>query len=169
MDGLLSSMGALLSLAMAVLAAASGYTETAAVAVALAGALLAFPCFNFPPASIFLGDCGSMLVGLVIGVLAIHSSLEAPATVALAAPAALLVIPIFDTPAAITRRTLTGRSITTTDRGHIHHCLLRTGLSARRVLGVVAGVCLLVVVGTLSSLAFNDVTVTRASPNSSRE
>jgi UDP-GlcNAc:undecaprenyl-phosphate/decaprenyl-phosphate GlcNAc-1-phosphate transferase len=156
MDGLLGSMGLILCLAMAALALASGHMVTAAVAVALAGALGAFLCFNLPPASIFMGDCGSMLVGLVIGVLAIHSSLKAPATVALAAPVALLIIPIFDTLAAITRRTLTGRSLYSTDRGHIHHCLLRSGLSGLRVLGLVSSLCLLVVFGALGSLAFNN-------------
>src|SRR5205085_7444433 len=109
--------------------------------------------YNFPPASIFLGDSGSMLVGLVVGVLAIESSLKGPATVALAAPTALLTLPIFDTFAAILRRTLTGRSIYTTDRGHLHHCLLRSGLSNRTVLLCVSGCCLLTVAGALASLA----------------
>ena len=66
----------------------------ACVAVVLAGALVGFLRYNFPPASIFLGDAGSMLIGLIIGVLAIRCSLKGPATVALAAPAALLVIPL---------------------------------------------------------------------------
>ena len=72
-----------------------------------------------------------MLIGLVLGVLAIRSTLKGPATVALAAPAALMAIPIFDSAAAIARRLLTGRSIYTTDRGHLHHMMLRRGLTAR--------------------------------------
>src|SRR5262249_8496162 len=101
---------------------------------ALAGALLGFLRYNFPPATIFLGGSGSMLVGLVIGVLAIQSSLKAPATIALVAPLATLAIPIIDTAAAIVRRKLTGRSTYTTDRGHLHHCLLSKGFSSRGVL-----------------------------------
>src|SRR5205807_6415533 len=97
--------------------------HVAAIAATMAGALAGFLCFNFPPATIFLGDCGSMLIGLFVGVLAIQSSLKGPATVALTAPAALLIIPILDTSAAIVRRKLTGRSIFTTDRGHLHHVL----------------------------------------------
>ena len=62
------------------------------IAAALACALAGFLIFNFPPASIFLGDAGSMLIGLVLGVLAIRSALKGPATVALAAPAALMAI-----------------------------------------------------------------------------
>src|SRR5207302_10702498 len=71
MDGLLGCLGTIIVLAIGVMGAVSDHWVPAAVAFALAGALMAFLCFNFPPASIFLGDCGSMLVGLVIGVLAI--------------------------------------------------------------------------------------------------
>src|SRR5205085_2901248 len=106
MDGLLGSIGVIVTLSMAVMALLVGQWLAACVAAALAGALLGFLCFNFPPAAIFMGDCGSMLVGLVVGVLAIQSSLKGPATVALAGPLALLVIPIFDTSAAIVRRKL---------------------------------------------------------------
>src|SRR5262249_45160095 len=102
------------------------------------------------------GDAGSMVIGLVIGVLAIRSSVKGPATVALAAPMALLIIPIFDTTAAIVRRKLTGRSIYSTDRGHLHHCLLRNGLSRLGVLGLVSSLCLLTVLGVLASIAWNN-------------
>jgi UDP-GlcNAc:undecaprenyl-phosphate/decaprenyl-phosphate GlcNAc-1-phosphate transferase len=138
---------------MASMAALHENWVTACIALSLAGALLGFLRYNFPPASIFLGDSGSMLVGLIVGVLAIQSSLKAPATIALAAPTALLTVPIFDTFAAILRRTLTGRSIYTTDRGHLHHCLLRSGLTSRRALALISAFCLLTVFGTLASLA----------------
>ncbi len=156
MDGLLGCVGTILCLAMATLAVLSGQWVAAAVSCALAGALLAFLCFNFPPASVFMGDSGSMLVGLVIGTVAIQASLKGPATVALAAPTALLTIPIFDTLAAILRRKLTGRSIYTTDRGHIHHSLLRRGISNRRVLLIVSTLCLLTVAGCLLSQALDN-------------
>jgi UDP-GlcNAc:undecaprenyl-phosphate GlcNAc-1-phosphate transferase len=97
-----------------------------------------------------------MLIGLVVGVLAIRSSLKGPATIALAAPAAMLAIPAFDTLAAILRRKLTGRSIYDTDRSHLHHCLLRRGLSSRVALLAIASCCLLTVLGALATLAFNN-------------
>jgi UDP-GlcNAc:undecaprenyl-phosphate GlcNAc-1-phosphate transferase len=122
------------------------------VAAALAGALVAFLCFNLPPASVFLGDTGSMLIGLVVGTLAIQSSLKGPATVALATPLALLTVPLLDTVAAVVRRKLTGRSIYTTDRGHLHHCCLRRGFSNRAVLLVVACCCAVTVTGALASM-----------------
>ena len=68
----------------------------------------------------------------------------------------LLTLPFFDTLAAIIRRKLTGRSIYTTDRGHLHHCLLRSGLSSRRALALVSAFCMITVFGTLASLALKN-------------
>ncbi|MDY3552162.1 MraY family glycosyltransferase [Gemmata sp. JC717] len=153
MDGLLGTVGTIICLAIAGMAAMHGQYVEACVAVTLAGALVGFLRYNLPPATIFLGDAGSMLIGLVIGVLAIRCSLKGPTTVALAAPAALLVLPIFDTLAAVVRRKLTGRSIFSTDRGHLHHCLLRGGLSRPRVLLLVASLCSVAVLGVLGSIA----------------
>jgi len=157
MDGLLSSMGLIIVLGMAAVALVVGdHIPAAFVALALGGALFGFLFYNFPPASIFLGDSGSMLIGLVVGVLAIQSSLKGPATIALATPTALLIIPVFDTTAAILRRKLTGRSIYETDRGHLHHCLQRHGFNAYHVLLLVAGFCLITVAGVLASLALKN-------------
>lgn len=156
MDGLLGTVGTIVCLAFAVMAAMCGQVVSACVATALAGALMGFLRYNAPPASVFLGDAGSMLVGLAIGSLAIRCSLKGPATVALAAPAALLILPILDTSAAVIRRKLTGRSIFTTDRGHLHHCLLRLGLSRPSILMLVAGLCLLTVLGALGSVAYRN-------------
>src|SRR6266849_622065 len=156
MDGLLSIVGLIICPAMAAMALMGGYWSAAALAVALAGGLAGFLFYNYPPASIFLGDSGSMLIGLVVGVLAIQSSLKGAATVALAAPLAALTIPLLDTTAAILRRKLTGRSIYTTDRGHLHHCLLNRGLSTRYVLLVVSLFALLPVLGGVTNLAFNN-------------
>ena len=156
MDGLLGSVGAVVCLALAGMAFLAGHWAIAALAAALAGALFGFLRYNLPPASIFMGDCGSMLVGLVVGVLAIEGSLKAPATIALSAPLALLTLPIFDTTAAIVRRKLTGRSIYTTDRGHLHHCLLRRGFSTWRVLLLASSSCFFTGAGVLASEAFNN-------------
>jgi UDP-GlcNAc:undecaprenyl-phosphate GlcNAc-1-phosphate transferase len=156
MDGLLGSVGGIVTLALGAMALMQGDAATAAVALALAGALLGFLRYNFPPATVYLGDCGSMLIGLAVGVLAIQSSLKGPATVALAAPAALLTLPILDTTAAILRRKLTGRSVYCTDRGHLHHCLLRRGLSRRWALLVVSALCLVTVGGVLASVAWSN-------------
>jgi UDP-GlcNAc:undecaprenyl-phosphate GlcNAc-1-phosphate transferase len=156
MDGLLGSVAGIICLALAAMAALAGHWAMAAIAVALAGSLVGFLCYNFPPASIFLGDSGSMIVGLVVGTLAIQCSLKAPATVALTMPVVLLTLPIFDTAAAILRRKLTGRSIYATDRGHLHHCLLRRGLSVRAVLLLVSVFSAATGLSVLASQAFNN-------------
>jgi UDP-GlcNAc:undecaprenyl-phosphate GlcNAc-1-phosphate transferase len=156
MDGLLGCVALIVSLTIAVMAVQASQWAAACVAVALAGGLLGFLRYNLPPATIFLGNSGSMLIGLVVGVLAIKSSLKTPVTIGLAAPVAVLTIPILDTAAAIARRKLSGRSVYTTDRGHLHHCLLRRGLDSPRVLVWVACLCLVTVLGALASLAFKN-------------
>lgn len=156
MDGLLGSVGLIICLAMTVMAILLGNWAAAIVTMVLAGALLGFLRYNFPPASVFLGDCGSMFIGLVVGVMAIQSSLKGAATIALAAPLAVFTIPIFDSAMAIVRRRLAGLSIFTTDRGHLHHCLLRRGLSTQRALLWISLFCLLAVAGALASMALNN-------------
>ncbi len=151
-DGLATSVGVILSLAIAGMAWATGHPVDAVIALALCGSLLGFLVYNFPPASIFLGDAGSMLIGLLLGVLAIRSSLKGPATVALAAPAVMWAIPIFDVSMAILRRKLTGRSLYETDRGHLHHCLLRRGFSGRKTLLWIGVLCACTAGGALISV-----------------
>jgi UDP-GlcNAc:undecaprenyl-phosphate GlcNAc-1-phosphate transferase len=155
MDGLLGTVGCWLSLTLACLAVSGSHWWAVLVALALAGALLGFLRYNLPPASIFMGDAGSMLVGLVLGTLAIQCSLKSAATIAIVLPVGLMTLPFFDTAAAIVRRKLTGRSIYTTDRGHIHHCLLRHGLSTRSVLLIVSACCLVTCASVLASKAFD--------------
>ncbi len=83
MDGLLGSVGVILSLSLAAMACLASHWWAAAIALALAGALFGFLRYNLSSASIFLGDSGSMLVGLVLGTLAIQCSLKAPSTLAI--------------------------------------------------------------------------------------
>jgi UDP-GlcNAc:undecaprenyl-phosphate GlcNAc-1-phosphate transferase len=156
MDGLLSSVGLIVTLTFGFMAIMGERPMAAGVAFVLAGAILGFLRYNFPPATVFLGDAGSMLIGLIVGVLAIQSSLKGPATAALVAPLAVLVVPIFDTFVAILRRKLTGRSLYSTDRSHLHHCLLRNGMSSRKALLIITSLCVLTVAGALVSLAFNN-------------
>jgi len=152
-DGLAGSVGVILSVTIAGMAWLSGHHADAILALALAGGIFGFLLYNLPPATIFLGDCGSMLIGLMLGALAIRSSLKGAATVALAAPTVVWAIPIFDVGMAILRRKLTGRSIYETDRSHLHHCLLRRGLSGRGTLLWISGFCACTSIGALASVA----------------
>ena len=151
-DGLATTVGAILCLSVAVMAILINRQPEAVIAMALAGSLIGFLRYNFPPARIFLGDAGSMLIGLMVGALAIRAALKGPATFALAAPMAVWAIPIFDSTAAILRRKLTGRSIYTTDRAHLHHCLMARLGSSQRVLAYIGICCALTSAGALISV-----------------
>ena len=157
-DGLATSVGIVLSVAVSIMALLAGHMTDAFLAMAVAGGLAGFLVYNAPPASIFLGDAGSMFVGLLLGTLAIRSSLKGPATIALAAPAALLAIPILDVAMAILRRKLTGRSIYATDRGHLHHRLIGRGYGAGRTVVTIGLLCSLTAVAAVfSEYSKNDI------------
>lgn len=131
-DGLAASLGLVLCLALGTLAWMGGCKLDALIAMAAAGALAAFLRFNFPPAKIFLGDAGSMLIGLVAGGLAVRTFQSASGSLAVSAAGAAWAIPAFDVGMAILRRKLTGRSLFAADRCHLHHTLLRRGFSYRK-------------------------------------
>jgi UDP-GlcNAc:undecaprenyl-phosphate/decaprenyl-phosphate GlcNAc-1-phosphate transferase len=141
----------------------TGNELSCVLALCLAGSLAGFLIFNFPPASIFLGDAGSMLIGLVTGVLAISGCLKGAASVAMAAPIAIWAIPAFDCGIAIVRRKFTGRGVCTTDRGHLHHCLLRRGVGNRQMLALVAGLCSFTAAGALLSMYLQNEAIAVAS------
>ncbi|HBE70622.1 MAG TPA: undecaprenyl/decaprenyl-phosphate alpha-N-acetylglucosaminyl 1-phosphate transferase [Planctomycetaceae bacterium] len=148
-DGLCSTIGAVICGSLGVLAAVNNHYAEAAIAFAMCGALIGFLIFNFPPASIFLGDSGSLLIGMVTGALAIRCALKGPTTVAFLAPLAILSLPLLDSCMAIIRRKLTGRSIYTTDRAHLHHTLRNKGLGDRGLLAAVAFLSLTTASGAL--------------------
>ena len=153
-DGLCSTLGAVICGALGVLASVNHNFAESVIAFAFCGALIGFLVFNFPPASIFLGDSGSLLVGMVTGALAIRCSLKGPATVAFLAPLAILSLPLLDSCMAIIRRKLTGRSIYTTDRAHMHHTLKNRGLGDRSLLVIVAVLSLITASGALAGQIF---------------
>jgi UDP-GlcNAc:undecaprenyl-phosphate GlcNAc-1-phosphate transferase len=154
-DGLATSVGVIFSLAFGTMALMMGQELDAVIAFILAGALLGFLRFNFAPASIYLGDAGSMIIGLVLGALALRSGTKEAATVAFAAPLGVWAIPMLDSLAAVLRRKLTGRSIYVTDRGHIHHRLLTQGMSTRQAVALISGLCLLTSLGSLAGIYLN--------------
>jgi len=120
-----------------------GYTDHSImlclVAAALAGAILGFLFYNFNPASIFMGDAGSMFIGYVLALGAISSGQKSSTTVALLTPIVAMGIPIMDTLFSMMRRFLERRSMFAPDKGHIHHRLLAMGLTHRRAVVVLYG------------------------------
>ena len=89
----------------------------------LIGAIGGFLIFNFHPAKIFMGDCGSQLLGFLISSISLFGFRKAT-FVTLMVPIVLLFIPIFDTFAAIVRRKVSGKAIMSADKGHLHHVLM---------------------------------------------
>jgi UDP-GlcNAc:undecaprenyl-phosphate GlcNAc-1-phosphate transferase len=142
MDGLASLIGLVVALVSAVIAGLVGNSHAALLGICLAGALAGFLVHNLPPARIFLGDSGSMLIGLLLGLIGIAGTMKTPTTLAIAVPVLLMALPILDTVLAIVRRKLTGRRVDVADREHIHHRLLDRGLSQRQALVFIGGVCL---------------------------
>ena len=128
-DGIAGSIGIVMSVALGVMAISLGHALNAIILFGFAGALLGFLKFNFPPAKVYLGDAGSMLIGFVLAAMAIRGMSKQTSAFAFFAPLALLSIPFIDTTAAIIRRRLTGRSIFEVDRGHLHHSLMKRGYS----------------------------------------
>jgi UDP-GlcNAc:undecaprenyl-phosphate GlcNAc-1-phosphate transferase len=139
-DGVATTVGCVICAGLGFLSLRGDIPLSAVVAFALAGALLGFLVFNRPPATIYLGDAGSMMIGLCVGVLAIWSNVK-ESTVLASAPVAILAIPLFDSTAAVLRRWLTGRSLYTTDRAHLHH-LLQEKFGPVKMLLFVAGLCI---------------------------
>jgi UDP-GlcNAc:undecaprenyl-phosphate/decaprenyl-phosphate GlcNAc-1-phosphate transferase len=108
------------------------------VAAALVGSLAGFLCFNRPPATIYLGDTGSTLIGLVVGLVCLEGGSNSSGQLAVAVPLVLMTIPVWDTTLAIVRRKLTGRRFDAADRGHLHHRLLEIGFRPWQALAIVA-------------------------------
>ncbi len=130
-DGFASTVGIVVFISLSIMAVYGGHDLDSVICIAFAGALLGFLRYNFPPAKVFLGDAGSMLIGFVIAAISIRCQFKQVSAYAFFAPIALLGIPLIDTGAAILRRRLTGRSIYTTDRGHLHHAMAKKGLGPR--------------------------------------
>ena len=99
--------------------------------IALAGATLGFLRFNFHPATIFLGDSGSLFIGFMLAALALAGSQKAPTIVAVAIPVVSLGLPILDVALAVARRFVAGKPLFVADKQHIHHKLVKLGLSQR--------------------------------------
>ena len=140
-DGLAAGVGFLVT-TIALIAALLGHNIGMAIAIVpLVGALLGFLRFNFNPASIFLGDSGSLFIGFLLGCYSVLWSQKSATILGMTAPLIALSIPLLDTGLAIIRRFLRCQPILGADRGHIHHKLLARGLTPRRVVVLIYIMC----------------------------
>ena len=140
-DGLAAGVGLLATLTTFLAGILHNNVQLALATLPLAGALMGFLRYNFNPASIFLGDCGSLSIGFLLGAYAVIWSQKSATVLALTAPVVTLAIPLLEMALSIGRRYLRNRPIFTADRGHIHHRLLAKGLTPRRVALLLYGCC----------------------------
>ena len=138
-DGLAAGVCAIAAAAMAVIALSLDRTEAGILAAITAGGALGFLRHGFPPASSFMGDAGSNLLGYLIAVASIQGALKTNAVVALAFPLVLLAVPIFDTAFVVAKRIKYGQPIYQADRWHFHHRMANIGFSQRRSLAYLYG------------------------------
>jgi UDP-GlcNAc:undecaprenyl-phosphate/decaprenyl-phosphate GlcNAc-1-phosphate transferase len=133
LDGLAAGSALFSTMVVFAVALVSGSSLVSLMALLLAGSILGFLRFNFSPATIFLGDCGSLFIGFMLSALALQGAQKAPTIIAVAIPVVSFGLPILETALSIVRRYLGGRPVFTADREHIHHKLLQRGLSHRQV------------------------------------
>lgn len=140
LDGLAVGSALFSTLVICVMALVAGKTAIAFLTIALAGAIAGFLRYNFNPATIFLGDCGSLFIGFMLSAVAISGLQKSPTLVAIAIPIVSLGLPILDVAVAVLRRFLSRKPIFSADREHIHHKLLSRGLSHRQTVLVLYAV-----------------------------
>jgi UDP-GlcNAc:undecaprenyl-phosphate GlcNAc-1-phosphate transferase len=140
LDGLAAGSALFSTLVAFVVALLYGQSLVTVMTIALAGAILGFLRFNFNPATIFLGDSGSLFIGFLLSALALAGAQKAPTIVAVAIPVVSFGLPILETALSILRRLISGRPIFTADAEHIHHKLLQHGMTHRQVVILLYGV-----------------------------
>jgi UDP-GlcNAc:undecaprenyl-phosphate GlcNAc-1-phosphate transferase len=142
LDGFASVVGITLAAAVAAIGLMSGNSGAAVAALALAGGTLGFLPFNLPPATIYLGDAGSMMIGLTLGALAMQATDATGQSFIAVVPLAIMAVPLWDTSMAVVRRRLRGVSIGEPDREHLHHRLVTRGMTNVQALVFASLLCL---------------------------
>jgi UDP-GlcNAc:undecaprenyl-phosphate GlcNAc-1-phosphate transferase len=132
LDGLAAGVSLFAALTLIALSLMGGHFSVALGLAALAGTCLGFLRYNFNPASIFMGDCGSYFLGYMLSALSILGSIKSHAAVAILIPVIALGLPLMDTVLAPIRRFVAGSAMFKPDKNHIHHRLLKMGFSHRK-------------------------------------
>ncbi len=132
LDGLAAGVSGIAALTFFVTAITKNYDFIYIYCVVVAGAAFGFLPHNFNPAKIFMGDTGAMLLGYMLAVIAAIGAVKSVAAIALIIPVFTIGVPIIDTFFAIVRRVSNNRSIMEADKEHLHHQLLKRGLSHRQ-------------------------------------
>ena len=133
-DGLAAGVCVISAISLAVIALSLDRYMAGVLAAITAGAALGFLRHGFPPASTFMGDTGSNLLGYLLGIVAVAGAVKTNAVVALFFPLLVLTLPILDTGFVVAKRLKYRRPIHVADDSHFHHRMVRIGFSQRRTL-----------------------------------
>ena len=131
-DGLAAGVCAIAATSFAIIAFDLGKANAGVLAAAIAGAALGFLVHNFHPASVFMGDCGSNLLGYLLGTVIVEGSLKTNALIALVGPLVVLAVPFLDTGFVLAKRVKYRRPVYRADRWHFHHRMANIGFSQRQ-------------------------------------
>ncbi len=131
-DGLAAGVCTISGVAFAIIAFDLGRGSAGVLAALTAGAALGFLLHNFPPASVFMGDCGSNLLGYMLGCVAVQGLVKTNAVIALVVPLVILAVPFLDTGFVVAKRLKYRRKPWSADQNHFHHRMARIGFSQRR-------------------------------------
>jgi UDP-GlcNAc:undecaprenyl-phosphate GlcNAc-1-phosphate transferase len=166
-DGLAPGISALAGAACGAILIVRGHTAEAMLLAVFVGAMLGFLVYNFEPASIFLGDSGSLVAGFLLAATALAGWQKGATALASAVPLLIFALPIADAAFTLVRRTKApgnGRSLGSVvrqlaepDREHIHHRLLALGWSVRRTVILLYGVTALLSLFALATARVDDV------------
>ena len=149
LDGLAAGITAISCAAMFYLSYEAHQIDAAVLACILAGCCLGFMSYNFNPASIFMGDCGSNMLGFLLGVIALLGVNRVAAATTLIVPLVIAGVPIIDTFAAIVRRRRGHTAISQADTGHIQHRLIKQGFDQRQAALMIYGWSILLAAGAI--------------------
>lgn len=132
LDGLAAGIAFIACVTLMIVSIINGRLEPAFLTAVLSGAILGFLPYNFNPASIFMGDTGSQLLGFLLAAISIEGAIKSATAFVIAVPILAFGLPIYDTLFAMIRRKANGKPIMQADRGHLHHRLLDMGLSQKQ-------------------------------------
>jgi UDP-GlcNAc:undecaprenyl-phosphate/decaprenyl-phosphate GlcNAc-1-phosphate transferase len=132
MDGLAGSVVAVAGFSLFVMGVMEDNILSALLLICMVGGCLGFLVYNLNPASIFLGDTGSMFLGFILATAAVHSSQKSYTVFSIVSAFIILGLPIFDLSLAVFRRFLSGQPLFSADQHHIHHMLLRRGWTQKQ-------------------------------------
>jgi UDP-GlcNAc:undecaprenyl-phosphate GlcNAc-1-phosphate transferase len=140
-DGLAAGASGFALLSLFICSLANGHPEISLLSIIMVGGVIGFLRYNFNPASIFLGDTGSLFLGFMAAALSLKSAQKGSTLVAIAIPLVSFGLPVTEVGLSVVRRVLSGAPVFQSDRRHIHHMLLHRGLNQRQAVILLYAIC----------------------------